>query len=246
MFSFFKGKTNKAYFPFDKLGTDMHSHLVPGVDDGSPDADTSIRLIRGMMDLGYSKIITTPHVMEELFKNTPETIYTGFRSLEKEMEREKLSVFVKPAAEYLVDGNLEDIMERKGLLLTLTGNLVLVEISFASPPFNLKDVIFELQINGYQPVLAHPERYSFWHHQPRQYEDLKAMGCLLQCNLLSFSGYYGAEVQHAAELLSKRGLIDLLGTDLHHERHLTHLRSLEYSAALARVVEEKGVLNPDL
>ena len=224
----------------------MHSHLVPGVDDGSPDTDTSIRLIRGMMDLGYTKIITTPHVMEDLYRNTPETIYTGFRLLEKEMEREKLNVFIKPAAEYLLDGNVEDLLENKRLLLTLSDNFVLVETSFISPPFNLKDVIFEIQVNGYQPVMAHPERYSFWHHQPRQYEELKAMGCLLQCNLLSFAGYYGSDVRHAAELLSKRGLIDLLGTDLHHERHLTHLRSLEYSAALARAVEEKGVLNPGL
>lgn len=246
MFSFFKSKRNKALFPFDKLGTDMHSHLVPGVDDGSPDPTTSLKLIRGMVDLGYSKLITTPHVMEDLYRNTPETIYTGFRLLEKEMEREKLNVFIKPAAEYLLDGNVEDILEKKGLLLTLTDNFVLIEISFVSPPFNLKDVIFELQINGYQPILAHPERYPFYHHQPRQFEEIKAMGCLLQCNLLSFAGYYGSDVQHVAELLSKKGLIDLLGTDLHHDRHLNHLRELEYTPALARVLEEKGVLNPDL
>lgn len=107
-------------------------------------------------------------------------------------------------------------------------------------------MIFELQINGYQPIMAHPERYPFYHHQPRQYEEIKAMGCLLQCNLLSFAGYYGSDVQHVAEMLSKKGLIDLLGTDLHHERHLQHLRELEYTTALARVMEEKGVLNPDL
>lgn len=114
MFSFFKSKRNKALFPFDKLGTDMHSHLVPGVDDGSPDPTTSLKLIRGMVDLGYSKLITTPHVMEDLYRNTPETIYTGFRLLEKEMEREKLNVFIKPAAEYLLDGNVEDILEKRG------------------------------------------------------------------------------------------------------------------------------------
>jgi len=246
MFSFFNRKNSKANFPFDKLGTDMHSHLVPGIDDGSPDPETSIKLIRGMMNLGYTKLITTPHVMEDMYRNNPETIYTGFRQLEKEMEKENLSVFIKPAAEYLLDGNVDEILEKKGLLMTLTDNLVLVEISFVSPPMHLKDVIFELQINGYQPIMAHPERYSYFHHQPRQYEEIKAMGCLLQGNLLSFSGYYGSDVQQAAELLSKKNLIDLLGTDLHHERHLLHLRELNYTPALARLVEEKGMLNPSL
>jgi tyrosine-protein phosphatase YwqE len=246
MFSIFNKKRNKVFFPFEKLGTDMHSHLVPGIDDGSPDVETSIQLIRGMVDLGYKKLITTPHVMEDMYRNDPESIFTAFRILEKEMEREKLSVFIKPAAEYLLDGNVDEILEKKGLLLTLTGNFVLVEISFVSPPFHLKDVIFELQINGYQPILAHPERYSFYHHQPRQYEEIKAMGCLLQANLLSFAGYYGSDVMQAAEMLSKKGLIDLLGTDLHHERHLHHLRELVYTPALARLVEEKGMLNAEL
>jgi tyrosine-protein phosphatase YwqE len=246
MFSIFNRKKNKVAFPFDRLGTDMHSHLVPGVDDGSPDPETSLQLIRGMIELGYSKFITTPHVMEDLYRNNPETIYTGFRQLEKELEKAKLNVFIKPAAEYLLDGNVDEILEKKGLLLTLTDNLVLVEISFVSPPFNLKDVIFELQINGYQPILAHPERYTYYHHQPRQYEEIKAMGCLLQCNLLSFSGYYGSDVQQAAEMLSKKNLVDLLGTDLHHERHLNHLRELPYTPALARLIEEKGMLNPSL
>jgi protein-tyrosine phosphatase len=246
MFSIFNKKRNRTYFPFDKLGTDMHSHLVPGIDDGSPDPATSVRLIRGMCDLGYTKLITTPHVMEDLYRNTPETIYTGFRLLEKEMEKEKNDVFVKPAAEYLLDGNVEDILEKKGLLMTLTDNLVLIEISFVSPPFNLKDVIFELQINGYQPIMAHPERYSYYHNQLRQYEEMKAMGCLFQCNLLSFSGYYGSDVQQAAELLSKKNMIDLLGTDLHHDRHLAHLRELPYTPALARLMEEKGMMNSGL
>jgi protein-tyrosine phosphatase len=205
-----------------------------------------VKLIKGMTDLGYRKLITTPHVMEDMYRNNPETIYTGFRLLEKELEKEKHSVFIKPAAEYLLDGNVDEILEKKGLLLTLTDNLVLVEISFVSAPFNLKDVIFELQINGYQPIMAHPERYSYYHHQPRQYEEIKAMGCLLQSNLLSFSGYYGSDVQQAAEMLSKKGLVDLLGTDLHHERHLTHLRELPYTPALARLIEEKGMLNSSL
>jgi tyrosine-protein phosphatase YwqE len=245
LFSFFKKKSTEP-FPFHRVGTDMHSHLLPGIDDGSPDIQTSIELIRGLEELGYSKFIATPHAMEDLYPNTPATIRAAHQALTDTLSRERPQTRISYAAEYLLDGAVDDILEKNEPMLTLHDKLVLVEISFASPPLHLKEVLFQIQMNGYQPVFAHPERYSFYHHQPGIYAEIKAMGCLFQSNLLSFSGYYGSSVRQAAEYLVQKGLTDLLGTDLHHHRHLEHLRELPLTPSLARLLDEQGILNPSL
>ena len=221
----------------------MHSHLLPGIDDGSPDLETSLRLIKGLEELGYKNFITTPHVMEDLYPNNRGTIQAAFDILKDELKIQKMYPRIRFAAEYLLDGNVETMLEKKEPLLTLKDKMVLVEISFISEPMHLKAVLFDIQMNGYQPVFAHPERYSFYHHQPAHYAEIKAMGCMFQSNLLSFSGYYGNAVRQAAEYLVNQGLTDYLGTDLHHDRHLENLQQLPFTPALAKLVDEVGVLN---
>ena len=221
----------------------MHSHLLPGIDDGSPDIETSLSLIRGLEDLGYTRLITTPHAMEDLYPNNRETIQAAFMALNDELVAQMPESRVQFAAEYMLDGNVENLLEKRIPLLTIKDNWVLVELSFASPPIYLKELLFNLQVQGYQPILAHPERYSYYHAQPRIYAQVKAMGCLFQSNLLSFSGYYGSSARQAAEYLVKEGMVDLLGTDLHHQRHLSHLRELPFTPALATLLDKKGVLN---
>jgi tyrosine-protein phosphatase YwqE len=242
MFSFFTRKKLEV-FPFHRLETDMHSHLLPGIDDGSPDLETSLRLIKGLEELGYKNFITTPHVMEDLYPNNRGTIQAAFDILKDELKIQKMYPHIRFAAEYLLDGNVETMLEKKEPLLTLKDKMVLVEISFISEPMHLKAVLFDIQMNGYQPVFAHPERYSFYHNQPAHYAEIKAMGCMFQSNLLSFSGYYGSAVRQAAEYLVNQGLTDYLGTDLHHDRHLENLQQLPFTPALAKLVDEVGVLN---
>ena len=242
MLSFFQ-KKKRVGFPFDRLETDMHSHLLPGIDDGSPDLQTSLRLIKGLEDLGYKNFIATPHVMEDLYPNNRGTIQAAYDTLKDELKSKKIDTQIRFAAEYLLDGNVDDMLEKKESLLTLKDKMVLVEISFVSEPMHLKDVLFNLQMNGYQPIFAHPERYAFYHHQPMQYAEIKAMGCLFQSNLLSFSGYYGNSVRQAAEYLVDKGLTDYLGTDLHHDRHLENLRQLTFTPSLAKLLDDVGVLN---
>jgi tyrosine-protein phosphatase YwqE len=242
MLNFFKKKASKP-FPFSRLEADMHSHVLPGIDDGSPDIQTSLELIAGLEELGYARFITTPHAMEDLYPNNRETIHAAFLTLKDELIVQRPHTNIRFAAEYMLDGNIENLLEKKQPLLTIKDNWVLVECSFVSPPLYLRETIFNLQMQGYQPILAHPERYSFYHNQPKIYSQIKSLGLFFQCNLLSFSGYYGSSVRQAAEYLVQEGLVDLLGTDLHHDRHLQHLRELPFTPALATLLDEKGVLN---
>jgi len=224
----------------------MHSHLIPGIDDGAKDMEDSIRLIRGLADLGYRKLITTPHILADFYPNTPETIGQGLRAVQAELARQNIDVELHAAAEYLMDDHFIHLLQSGNPLLTLKDKLVLVELSFAVPAINLKEIIFEVQLKGYQPVLAHPERYLYFGADKTWYDRLKDAGCLFQLNLLSIKGYYGKGSQELAHYLIKKKYIDLLGTDLHHEKHLANLHSSRIGDAVKKLLDTGLIRNPSL
>lgn len=246
MFSFFKRKRVSSDAPFEGLRCDVHSHLIPGIDDGSPDLETSLELIRGLVSLGYKKIITTPHINADVYTNTPEIIRAGEATVSAELRKRNIDVEFHAAAEYLMDDGFTRKVAAGGPFLTLKDNLVLVEFSFVVPAMNVKQVLFDLQVKGYQPVLAHPERYLYFGANKGWYEQLRDAGCLFQMNLLSFRGHYGKEAQQLAEYLVKKGYVDLLGTDLHRAAHLDGLRSPRVAAKVAALLETGRLLNPRL
>ena len=250
MFGLFKKKKEeqRAHVTIDysALGIDMHSHLLPGIDDGSPDAATSVSYIKKMMELGYRKFITTPHIYPDLYPNTRETITAALQVLKEKLKEEQLDVEVHAAAEYFIDDLFADRLRNGEELLTLHQNFVLVEISFMQAPSDLKNILFDLIVKGYQPVLAHPERYSYYHSRKEVYHRFKDQGCLLQINLLSLSGYYGKGVQEAAHYLVDQKLVDLIGTDLHHERHLEAMQHPQLMVDVQKALETNHLLNVTL
>ena len=211
------------------LHADMHSHLLPGIDDGSPDIETSLQLIKGLHALGYKKIITTPHVLWEIYPNTTEIILQKQEEVKKEISTAGIDVEFHAAAEYFIDDHFTELLKDKTPLLPISNNLVLVEFSMVNMPMDLQEVLFEMQMQNYQPVIAHPERYSFLIRRKEVFDQIKDAGCWLQLNLLSLSGHYGEEVRELAEYLLKKKYYDLAGTDLHHGRHLSLLQKLPFS-----------------
>jgi protein-tyrosine phosphatase len=231
---------------YSLLKTDMHSHLLPGIDDGSPDLKTSVELIKGMISAGFTKFITTPHIMWEMYKNTPGIIEEKLELVRNALEEENIEVEINAAAEYFLDDHVESLLKRGEKLLTISGNLVLCEFSLAYKPHSLQDILFEMQMQGYQPVIAHPERYTYLEGNKDFYEDLKATGCWFQLNILSLAGYYGRTAQELAQHLIKKGYYDLIGTDLHGFRHLDKLSSLEITQTLKKLVESGKIKNHTL
>lgn len=247
MLSFFKKRSPAITGVVQALRCDLHSHLIPGIDDGSPDMGTSLRLIRGLHDLGYQRIVTTPHVNADVFPNTPDVIRAGETAVIDQLRSQGIGVGFRAAAEYLIDDGFLRALTADQPLLTLKDKLVLVELSFAVPAINLKDILFQLQLRGYQPVLAHPERYLYFAANKGWYDQLRDTGCWFQLNLLSFAGYYGPEPRRLAEHLVKKQYVEFLGSDLHHERHLHVLRTSGAIWRTARRLLDAGLLrNPEL
>ena len=179
-----------------------------------------------MTSYGIKNFITTPHILGDVYPNTPEIINSKLKEVRDELKRRNISdISISAAAEYMMDEKFTEIME-KGELLTLKDNLVLVEMSYFSPPINLYDLLFQLQLKGYKPVLAHPERYNSYHTNLENYYQLKRAGCLFQLNLLSLTEHYGKHVQKITEKLLKENMYDFVGTDAHHEHHLLTLQKI--------------------
>jgi len=244
---FFKRRNTEKAPPADLLafmGTDIHSHLLPGIDDGVPDVGTSVQFIEQLQQMGIRKIITTPHVMMDRYPNSADTMAAPYNSVVTAVVQKNIPVVFHHAAEYYLDEQFIPLLQQP--LLTLTGKMVLVEISFMSPPPQLPQWLFDIQAAGYLPVLAHPERYSYYHKDMQQYERLKQQGCILQVNLLSLTGYYGKHIQQAAEKLMAAGLIELIGTDLHHEKHLKAIAGIAQHKKLRRTLDTYGFRNNTL
>lgn len=247
MFKLFsKSKPIPSKADLSRLKVDMHSHLLPGIDDGSPDIATSLHLIKGMMDLGYSKLITTPHIMWDMYRNTHEVILEKLELLRAAVKAEGLKVEINAAAEYFLDENTERLLRENTRLLTISGNMVLVEFSMAYPTHSLKDMLFEMQMQNYLPVIAHPERYLYLEKKRDFYDELKDLGCLFQLNLLSIGGYYGKSAMELGQYLIKKEYYELVGTDLHGERHLYALNDPAYMPALLKLLDTGKIRNASL
>ncbi|WP_125723218.1 tyrosine-protein phosphatase [Flavobacterium ustbae] len=203
----------------DGTFTDIHSHILPGIDDGAQNITKSIKLVSSLENLGISQIITTPHINHYVWNNSPEIIAAKLQETQNALEENKIKTPVRSAAEYFIDSWFENHFKEEKLL-TLKDNYVLVEISYLNAPLNIYKTIFEIQVAGYIPVLAHPERYTFYHNRFSEYEKLKNAGCMFQLNLLSTVDYYGSKITKIADELLEKGLYTFCGSDVHHKKHI--------------------------
>lgn len=225
MFSFFKKKStieSNLILPFS---TDIHSHILPGIDDGSPDVETSIQLVKGLYNLGIRETIATPHVIGDLYRNTPDTINGALAKLKQACTDEAIDINISAGAEYMIDDYFFNLIKQKAPLLTIKDKIILTEQPYSSPSEHLLEITFELMTEGYKPIMAHPERYFYYHNDYEKYAYLKDLGYALQVNLLSLTGYYGKPVAKAARYIMDNDLADYVGTDLHHDRHLSVLQN---------------------
>lgn len=232
------------------LAVDMHSHLLPGLDDGAETLAHSLDLLRELRSLGFGKLIMTPHVMGDFYKNTPEGIRAALAMLRMAAAEAGLSdVILECAAEYYLDEWLGRKLVDGTELLTFGGErrYLLIETSYLNEPLNLTGTIFDLKAAGYRPVLAHPERYVYFYGRFAEIEKLRQeQGVLLQLNLNSLAGYYSPAARHVAEKLIDARLVDFVGTDTHHLRHTAALANKTLKSAYFHKLMALPLLNNTL
>jgi protein-tyrosine phosphatase len=236
--------------PLAGLVTDMHSHLLPGLDDGAETVAHSLDLLRELKALGFTKLVMTPHIMGDFYKNTPEGVRAALATLRAAAAEAGLAdVALECAAEYYLDEWLGRKLADGTELLTFGGEqrYLLIETSYLNEPLNLTGTIFDLQAAGYRVVLAHPERYVYFYNRFTEIEKLRQdYGVLLQLNLNSLAGYYSPAARHVAEKLIDGGLVDFVGTDTHHLRHTAALATKTVKSAYFRKLMALPLLNKTL
>lgn len=240
MLNFFKKKSEPAELCFH---TDIHCHILPGVDDGSPDVATSAELVERMASWGLKRIIATPHVTQETFENTPDILDPALEELHTELQRRGIDIELSRSAEYRIDDFFKRQLEN-GLITPFPNNFLLVENSFLQEPWELDNFLYELKLKGFRPILAHPERYIYYRqYRPERYEQIYRSGTFLQINLLSLTGYYGKEEKKTAEKLIDRGFVSFIGTDLHKHHHADKIEEYLTTKAYRNLAERLKVKN---
>ncbi|ANQ50588.1 capsular biosynthesis protein [Flammeovirga sp. MY04] len=214
------------------ITTDMHAHFLPGIDDGAQNIGESLAIIKSLHSMGYTKLVATPHVMSDFFKNTPEIIHKALEEVRTAVKEEGIAVDIDAAAEYYLDDVFIKKLRQGEKFLTFGDNYLLMETSFINPCIFIDEAIFLAISKGYKPVIAHPERYGYTYEN--NFDEIvrwKKLGALLQINALSLAGYYSSNAKRYAERLIDEGHVDFIGTDTHKAKHLHWLekvRKLSY------------------
>lgn len=244
MFSFFKKKP-KPRTRGPQLKVDIHSHLIPGIDDGSQSMEESLMLLRGLEALGYEKVITTPHIMSDSYRNTAEIITSGLHNLRSAAKREGISLQIDAGAEYYLDDAFYKELKKPNTM-DIVGEYILFESSYFAKPMQMEEMIFAIGAAGYTPLLAHPERYRYIKDPEKEFARFKDLGVRFQVNLNSFGGHYGKKAQTLANHLNMAGMIDFLGSDTHHKKHVDSLGEIFYMDVYSDIFKRNTIKNNTL
>lgn len=249
LFQLFTGKKQEPFQPasdYNLMAVDIHSHLIPGIDDGSPTMSTTLEMLHEFSLLGFKKIITSPHVVTDGYNNSSQTIIEGRDKVRAAMAEQGLSIGFDAIAEYYLDETIIEKIERKDLL-TFGKNYLLVELSYLQKASNIYDLFYRLQVAGYRLVLAHPERYPYFHEANfRTYHELKDRDILFQVNISSLSGKYGKGAQTTAERMIDEDMVDFLGSDLHKLTQFENLRQCLSLRHLNKLLQSPKLRNSTL
>jgi len=241
----FGGSNGKNNVDLSVVKTDFHSHLIPGLDDGSKSMQESLSLIQRLSELGYKKLITTPHVQTDFFKNTPKIINKGILELQNAVKEANITIEIEAAGEYMIDYGFDDKL-KNGDLLTFSDGYLLIELSYFTPPENLNAILFDLNVEKYKIILAHPERYSYWHDDFKKFEDIKDRDVKFQMNVISLSGHYDKNVKKMAEKMIDADMIDFIGSDMHNANYMTYFENSLSNKHLEKLVNSGKLLNSSL
>lgn len=237
LFNLFKGEQEDAFIPLTSyalMGADMHSHLIPGIDDGSTDMETTLAMLKEYQQIGFKKIITSPHVVSDGYNNNTATILAGRDKVREAIKSSEINIEFDAVAEYYLDESITAKIEKKDLL-TFGKNYLLVEVSYFEKQLNTEELLYQLQVAGYRIILAHPERYPYYYENDfKTYRSFKDRNIYFQVNIGSLVGKYGKNAQQTAERLVDNNMVDFLGSDLH---KLTQFQTMREALATKHVVK---------
>jgi len=245
VFDFLKNKNSTL--AQSKYVCDIHSHLIPGIDDGVKTLEEAVDLIRDLHASGIKRIVTTPHIRGEIYENTPEIIMAGLQKVKTVLAEENIPVDMYAAAEYFIDDYfIHSLRDNIPFMTFSKDNHILVEFSHYSPPLNYKTIIYDLQLAGYTVVLAHPERYLYLHKKFDTYKDLYNRGVQYQLNLVSLVGYYDQMSLRTADKLIDAGMYTFVGSDVHNKFYMQACKKALRTKSYEKLFDKCNIMNDQI
>ena len=256
MFGFFKKK--KPLPTFAPLVTDMHCHLLPLVDDGSKSLEESLEVMEAMKETGFEQIRLTPHFAYPRFPNDVDDIKERYKNFCNEVEANKgdrqLPRMTSITGEFRIDDGFNNYVEHNNLLTYHFNDpkkgaekgMLLIEFSLHQKRMGLEEIVFERQMDGYDIILAHPERYPYFDSHSDLLEQFKEQGIYFQVNILSLDGFYGEASQRKAWDYIENGWVEFLGTDMHNVMYAEALRHSSTNKKIIKLLETTEFKNKNL
>jgi len=242
MFSLFKiFQEDKEFLASKRLRVDIHSHLLADIDDGSKSIEDSIDMISRLKGLGYEKLIITPHTMSDVYPNTKSDILKKFELLQNRIESKNISIKLDISSEYYLDENFLNILNSDEII-PINNKYILIETSYVNKPIDFEEIIFSIKLKGLIPILAHPERYRYIQELDNEYLRMKELGILFQININSLAGYYGKDAYSKVSFLINKGLVDFIGSDTHHIKHINILDKTIKNKKLWKKIFNKNII----
>lgn len=198
---------------------DIHSHIIYDIDDGCSSKIESINVIKKLKALGFSDIILTPHYIKA-------TEYTAINSekkekyniLKEELVKNNINVNLYLGNEVYINDEINELVLGKKIYTINKSRYILIEFSLYNEIKNIEDCLYELKLKGYIPIIAHPERYSYFQKDYNKVNELYESGVLFQCNYASIIGTYGKDAMKLVTYLLKNNMVSFMGTDIHKEK----------------------------
>lgn len=244
IFSFLKRKYEPRPI-FAPLGTDMHCHLVPKVDDGSKCFEESIECLNMLAAVGFNKVYITPHFQSPRFNNDEDDIRRRYEELKKEAQKAGVTIqMAGVGGEYRIDPGFPPRLQNPRFLKV--GDYVLIEFSLHQQMMGCDELMFDMQMKGYELILAHPERYPYLNLFGSRMEQLRNQGVHLQVNVLSLGGFYGEEAKRRAYTMIENGWVDFLGTDTHNTMYAQALADISHDRKVEKIIEKYTFMNKEL
>lgn len=221
--------------------TDIHSHLIFNVDDGSSSLEESINVLKKMKSIGFDNVIITPHyIMGTEYSSNNKLKLDRFNRINDELIKNNIDISIYLGNEIFINNNIISLIN-DGKIFPINGKYLLIELPFHNKIINLDDILYEITCNGYIPIIAHPERYSYFHDNYSLVDKLKEEGYLFQCNYGSVIGCYGKSSEKLVKYMLKKGYVDFFGTDVHGENRLNVLDQFEkIEKSIIKVIGSKN------
>jgi protein-tyrosine phosphatase len=219
---------------------DIHSHIIPNVDDGARSVEETFNILKEAQEAGFTDVILTSHFLLNYYETNAQELIFWKEKLQEVLKKQGTKINLHSGMEIYITNQMEELLENKKILTLANSGYMLIELPLATNVKYFDYVVYYLEAKGIKPIIAHPERYKCVQKDPDIVEEYIEKGCLIQCNYGSIVNLYGREAEKTIKTLLKKNQVHFLGSDVHRENG-TYLIILDAIKKIRKIIGENKI-----